>query len=72
VLISVGFLAGVALLPPVLGFFPAAVLLLITHMLFPGIRSPLTIVVVCVALLGVAWALFQRLHDVPLPHGMLF
>lgn len=72
VLISIGFLVGFALLLPVLGFFPAAVLFLTTHMLFLGIRSPLTIIVVCVALLGIAWVLFQRFLGVPLPHGMLF
>lgn len=72
VLVSVGFLAGFALLLPILGFFVAAALFLTTHMLFLGIRSPVTVIVVCVSLLGVAWTLFERFLGVPLPHGMLF
>lgn len=72
VLVSIGFLIGFALLLPVLGFFVTAALFLITHMLYLGIRGPVTFVVVCVSLLGVAWLLFERFLGVPLPHGMLF
>lgn len=72
VLVSVGLLIGFALLLPVLGFFAAATLFLVSHMMFLGIRNPVTYGVVCASLLGVAWLLFERFLGVPLPHGMLF
>lgn len=72
VLASIGFLLAFALLLPVLGFFATAALFLVSHMMFLGIRNPVTYGVVCVSLLGVAWLLFERFLGVPLPHGMLF
>jgi hypothetical protein len=72
VVLSILFLLGFALLLPVLGFFAAAALYLASHMWFLGIRSPVTLAVVCASLLGIAWALFERFLGVPLPHGVLF
>ena len=72
VLVSAGFLICFALLMPVLGFFAAAALFLVGHMLFLGIRNPLTLGGATAGLLLVAWGLFEHFLGVPLPHGLIY
>lgn len=72
VLISIGFLVGLAILLPILGFFTTAAIFLIGHMLYLGIRAPLTLFGVTAGILAAAWVLFERFLGVPLPHGFLY
>ncbi len=72
VIVTIGLLAGYALLVPVIGFFTASGAFLLIHMSFLGVRSPVWLISVTAGLLVVAWAVFEWFLNVPLPHGTIY
>ncbi len=72
VIVTIGLLAGYALLVPVIGFFTASGAFLLIHMSFLGVRSPVWLISVTAGLLAVAWSVFEWFLNVPLPHGTIY
>lgn len=72
VVVTVAALIAYGFVMPVLGFFVTSALFLFGHMFYLGVRGPVWLLTPTLALLGMAWLLFENFLGVPLPHGMIY
>ena len=57
---------------PMIGFFPAAILLLVVLLKVLGEMRPLFLVLPPIVVATMVWALFEKLLSIRLPDGSLF
>ncbi|MBL6945746.1 MAG: tripartite tricarboxylate transporter TctB family protein [Rhodospirillales bacterium] len=70
--INVGLILGFVIVVPILGFFSAAGIYLMVHMIYLGIRPYWMVAVVTLGVLIAFYMMFEFFLGVLVPHGLIF
>jgi putative tricarboxylic transport membrane protein len=70
--INIGAILGFVILVPVLGFFTAAGIFLVGHMIYLGVRPFWLVGVVTMGVLIAFYMMFEYFLGVFVPHGLIF